>query len=273
MKKALVSIIAIHSLLLVGCGARQNPMMTGMPNVSAPGAATGYTDPYANGAGYASGTGTGYATGTDPYAATNPYGTVGTDPYAANPYGTTPTTGGYGMADPYANGGYGAGAGTGYGAGVNTGYGNGMGMGQPMLDPVTGQPVIDPMTGQPMMVNSVISQQIVTKIQAAGGYRGGKADSAVVDSLKSTSVQQAFGSAPLDHRALAIKSLLDGWTTSEEKSIAQQIWNTILPQQQQTLLGQDAELSNLVTKKLLQGSSNGVGAVLTEIGKLVGLAK
>lgn len=269
MKKAILTIVLLASTsALVGCGGPRNLTMPNQAGVGVlPGTGTGYADPNM---GYAGGTGTGYGTSTgyaDPYATGTGYGT-GTGTGYADPYatGTYPQTGtGYGTTYPQTGTGYGTG--TAYGTG--TGYGT---VGTPVIDPMTGQPMIDPMTGQPMM-NNGMSQQIVSKIQQAGGYRGSKADSAVTDSLKGTSVQQAFAGSPLEHRTLAIKALLDGWCTAEEKTYATQIWNLVTPQEQQMALSSDAELSKLVTSKLLEGKSNGVGSVLSEIGKFVGLGK
>lgn len=262
MKKAtLISLFLIQGLVLVGCG-RPNTIPG---SVSTPGSALG-GDPYASGSGY--GMSDPYASGSG-YASTPGYGSA--DPYGSGSgYASTPGYGtgtGYGATDPYATGGYGMN--NGYGA--TNGYGN-------TIDPVTGQPIggqtmIDPVTGQPMMVNSQVSQQIVSKIQAAGGYRSGKADDAVRDSLKSISIQQALGAAPLDHKAMIIKTLLDGWASDEDRNFAQQVWNTIMPQQQQQLMSQDNELSKLVNDKLIKNKSNGIGAVFSEVGKLIGLGK
>lgn len=261
MKKAILTALVIaSSFSMTACGNRNSLTSPGVPGTASM-PTTG--DPYGTGSGYLPTTGTsdpyGTGTGTYPTTGTDPYGT-GTGAYpttGTSPYGTTyPNTG-----TTYPN------TGTGY---PTTTSPYGAGTGQYVVDPMTGQPMIDPMTGQPM-VNNGLSQQLVTKIQAAGGYKGSKADNTVVDFLKSNSVQQVFGAAPLTDRALAIKSLLDGWCTADEKNYAQQIWNTILPQDQQTLLAQDTDLSKLVTSKLLQGKSNGVGSILTEIGKMVGL--
>lgn len=255
MKKAILTALVIaSSVSMASCSRGTNlttPNMPGTANTTTdPNAGyiptTGTTsDPYGTGA-YPGTTGATYPTGTTYPSATDPYGT------GANPYGQN--TG-------YPNTGY-----------PNTGVANPYGQtnGQVVINPATGQPMIDPMTGQPMVSNG-LSAQLTAKITAAGGYKGSKADDEVVAFLKTNSVQQVFAAAPLTDRALAIKSLLDGWCTAEEKNYAQQIWNTILPQDQQTILSQDSELNKLVTSKLLQGKSNGVGSILSEIGKMVGL--
>lgn len=270
MKKAILTfVILASSTSLVGCGANRNLTMPNQAGVGVmPGTGTGFVDPNA---GYGAGTGfvdpnAGYGAG---YNTTYPQTGV-TDPYGTGAgYGQTyPQTGaGYGQTYPQTGAGYGT---TYPQTGYGTGYGTGTG--QPVIDPMTGQPMIDPNTGMPMM-NNGMSQQIVSKIQQAGGYRGTKADSAVTDSLKGTSVQQAFAGSPLEHRTLAIKALLDGWCTDEEKNFATQIWSLVMPQEQQVALSSDAELSKLVTSKLLQGKGNGISSVLSEVGKFVGLGK
>lgn len=257
MKKVnMLLVLVVQASLLTACGGQQQlPMQPNMPGNSM-GGGSGYstTPGYNTGAGYGA---------SDPYAQQPGYGA--SDPYAqqpgygaSDPYGTGGgyTQPGYGANDPYGTGGgY---AQPGYGNGANTGY---------------GQPGIDPVTGQPMMNNSAVSQAIVNKIQEAGGYRGSKADNLVVEALKAISIPQALGNAPLEHRALMIKSLLDGWAGDEDRNIAQQVWSTIMPQDQQQLLSQDAELSKLVNDKLLKNKSNGIGSIFSEVGKLVGLGK
>lgn len=242
MKKAfLLSLLSLQAALLIGCSRNPNSVM---PNqaVSAPGAAlpttgtgAGYSDPYGAGAGYGTGTGTGYS---DPYGAG-----------AGTGYGTTP-----GYTDPY---GAGAGYGTAPAYGTGAGYGTGTAYGtNPCMDPG-------------------ISQQVITKIQAAGGYKALKADNVVIDYLKTLSmpIQQAFQAAPLTNRVLIIKTLLDGWAGSDEVNYARQIWNTIMPQDQQTLTGQDPELAKLVQKLNGGSSSGGTSSILSSIGKVFGLSK
>ena len=136
-----------------------------------------------------------------------------------------------------------------------------------------GVPQIDPVTGQPIYAVSQASQQIISKIQAAGGYKARKADDEVRASLKAMSIPQALGQAPLDHRSLIIKTLLDGYAGKDDRSYAMQVWNTILPQDQQRLMSQDSELNKLVTDKLLKDSSGGIGSIFSEAKKLVGLGK
>ncbi len=259
MKKVnMLLVLLVQASLLTACGGQQQlPMQVNMPGNSMGG------DPYGAGSGYA--TTPGYNTGTGAgYGATDPYGTGG-GYGATDPYGTG---GGYGATDPYGTGGgintgYGNGANTGYGNGVNTGYGNGG----------YGAGGIDPVTGQPMMNNSAASQAIINKIQEAGGYRSSKADNAVREALQGMSIQQALGTAPLEHRAMIIKTLLDGWAGDDDRTFAQQVWSTIMPQDQQQLLSQDNELSKLVNDKLLKNKSNGIGSIFSEVGKLVGLGK
>ena len=176
---------------------------------------------------------------------TDPNGLGMTQPAIPNtPTYQPPLSGGY--TDPYAGGGYG------------NPYGNGQTMG---YDPVTGQPLAPGMYGQNGMMNPNginpaldpgISTQIVSKIQQAGGYKGFKADDAVRDSMKSLgmSVADAFRNAPLDHRSLIVKTLLDGWASKDDSSYAQQVWSTVPSTEQQRLIGQDAYLSKLIQKKL-----------------------
>jgi len=264
MKKALLlSLLSVQMTLLIGCS--RNPAAMTPNQISTPGAAlpqTGISDPYGTGAGY----GTGYGSPTtgvaDPYGTGAGYGT-GTG-YGANP------------ADPYGTGaGYGTGTGYGanpadpYGTGAGYGTGTGYGTGAPMIDPVTGQPIPG---GMGMGMDPGISQQIITKIQAAGGYKALKADNVVVDFLKTLSmpIQQAFQAAPLTNRVLIVKALLDGWAGTDEVNYARQIWATVMPQDQQTLTSQDPELTKLIGK--VNGSSgNGVGSVFSQIGKVFGL--
>jgi hypothetical protein len=258
MKKALLlSLLSVQMTLLIGCS--RNPAAMTPNQISTPGAAlpqTGISDPYGTGAGY--GTGTGYGTPTTGVA--DPYGT-GTG------YGTTPGTG-YGTTPGYGTGtGYGANPADPYGTGAGYGAGTGYGNGAPMIDPVTGQPIPGGMGMDPG-----ISQQIITKIQAAGGYKALKADNVVVDFLKTLSmpIQQAFQAAPLTNRVLIVKALLDGWAGTDEVNYARQIWATVMPQDQQTLTSQDPELTKLIGK--VNGSSgNGVGSVFSQIGKVFGL--
>ena len=236
MKKTILALSVIQTLLLVGCGGQPQ----GMPGQVMPGYANGG---YATGGGYASTPG--YT--NDPYA-TGGYGSTpgyANDPYATgnNGYTNTPN---YGNTTGYTNGAYGAG---------NAGY---------------GAPQIDPMTGQPIMVSNV-SQDIVSKIQAAGGSGALKSDDAVRDALKSVSISQALGQSPLDHRVLIIKTLLDGYAGSEDRNYAKQVWATILPQDQQRLMSQDSELSKLVTDKLLKDSSGGISSILGSAAKLIGI--
>lgn len=266
MKKVILALSVLQTLLLVGCGGGQQMM----PGQVMPGQAG-----YANG-GYNAGTG--YATGGG-YASTPSY----TDPYANGGYGSNTgyaadpyATGGYGSntgyaADPYATGGYGSNTGYTNGAyGSNTGYTNGAYGSNTGY--VNGAPQIDPMTGQPMMVSNV-SQEIISKIQAAGGYGALKSDDVVRDALKAISISQALGQAPLDHRSLIIKTLLEGYAGEEDRSYAREVWNTILPQDQQTLMAQDSTLSKLIKDKLLKDSSGGISSILGSVGKLVGLGK
>lgn len=260
MKKALLlSLLSVQAVLLIGC-SRNPAAMAPNQAISTPGAGlpqTGISDPYGTGAGY----GTTPTTGvTDPYGTGAGYGTT-----PGTGYGTTPGYGtgtGYGTnpADPY---GTGAGYGTTPGYGTGTGYGTGA----PMIDPVTGQPIPGSMG-----VDPGISQQIITKIQAAGGYKALKADNVVVDFLKTLSmpIQQAFQAAPLTNRVLIVKALLDGWAGTDEVNYARQIWSTVLPQDQQTLTSQDPELTKLIGK-VTGSSGNGVGSVLSQIGKVFGL--
>lgn len=254
MKKLLILATVTQSLLLVGCGGQRlpNSVAPGGAGYAQPGMGTGagYSDPYAGG------TGAGYS---DPYAGgagyNDPYGTgAGTgynDPYGTGAgYGQQP-----GYSDPY-------GTGAGYAQpGMGTGYGQQPGMVGGFVDPVTGQPMVD--TG--------VSQSIMTQLQEAGGISSSKADNIVRDALKSTSVQQALGAAPLEHRTMFIKALLDGWASDDDRTVARQIWNTIMPQDQQRLLQQDGELNKLVTKKLLEGGSNGISGIAKEVGKFIGL--
>jgi hypothetical protein len=276
MKKTILALSVIQTLLLVGCGGQQ-----GMPGQVMPG--------YANG-GYATGTGNGYAStpgySNDPYATGGGYASTpgySNDPYATGGgYASTPgysndpyaTGGGYASTpgysnDPYATGNNGYantpnyGANTGYTNGVNGAYGTGTNTGY-------GNTQIDPMTGQPIMVSNV-SQDIISKIQAAGGSGALKSDDVVRDSLKSISISQALGQSPLDHRVLIIKTLLDGYAGTEDRNYAKQIWGTILPQDQQRLMSQDSELSKLITDKLLKDSSGGIGSILGSAKKLIGL--
>lgn len=272
MKKIVLALSVLQTLFLVGCGGQQpmpGQVMPGYAN-GGYGTGTGYTnggyattDPYANG-GYS--TGGGYAT-TDPYGSGYGAGTgyTNTDPYGSG-YGTGT---GYTNTDPYGSG-YGAGTGytngNTYGAGTgytNGAYGSGTGY-------VNGAPQIDPMTGQPVMVSNV-SQSIVSKIQAAGGVDGLKSDDVVRDALKSISITQALGQSPLDHRSLIIKALLEGYASEEDRNYARQVWNTILPQDQQTLMSQDSDLNDLITKKLLKDSSGGLSSILGSAGKLIGI--
>ncbi len=260
MKKVILALSVLQTLLLVGCGGGQQMM----PGQVMPGQAG-----YANG-GYNAGTG--YATGGG-YASTPSY----TDPYANGGYGSNTgyaadpyATGGYGSntgyaADPYATGGYGSNTGYTNGGYTNGAYGSNTGY-------VNGAPQIDPMTGQPMMVSNV-SQEIISKIQAAGGYGALKSDDVVRDALKAISIPQALGQSPLDHRSLIIKTLLEGYAGDEDRSYAREVWNTILPQDQQTLMAQDSTLSKLIKDKLLKDSSGGISSILGSVGKLVGLGK
>ncbi|MGE3726700.1 MAG: hypothetical protein AB7I41_14165 [Candidatus Sericytochromatia bacterium] len=268
MKKALLlSLLSVQVALLVGCGNRNlNPNQAA---ISSPGAAlpqTGISDPYGTGAGYGTGYGTPTTGVTDPYGTGAGYGT-GTG------YGTTPGYGtgtGYGTTPGYGTGtGYGTNPADPYGTGAGYGTGTGYGTGAPMIDPVTGQPIPGGMGMDPG-----ISQQIITKIQAAGGYKALKADNVVIDFLKTLSmpIQQAFQAAPLTNRVLIVKALLDGWAGTDEVNYARQIWATVMPQDQQTLTSQDPELTKLIGK--VNGSSgNGVGSVFSQIGKVFGLSK
>ncbi|MBF2053466.1 MAG: hypothetical protein IGS03_08385 [Candidatus Sericytochromatia bacterium] len=248
MKKVIIVGLLLQTSLIVGC-SRSNVMPT-MPSQA--GMGMGMNDPYGSGFASTPGMNTGF---NDPYATTPGMGM--NDPYAMNPgmgmndpYGTTP---GMGMSDPY---------GTTPGMGFNNpGMVNGM--------PGTGMGMIDPVTGQPVMDNGM-SQQIVSQIQSAGGHKGRNADKVTREALAGISIQNLAGS-PLDHRALIIKALLDGWASEDDRNYARQVWNTVMPQQQQQMLSQDAELNKLVTDKLLQGKSNGVSGVISELGKLVGL--
>lgn len=242
MKKIIIVGLLLQTSLIVGC-SRSNVMPT-MPGQT--GLGVGVNDPY--GAGFAStpGMNTGF---NDPYANPN---TGYNDPYNTNP--------GLGMNDPYGtnpNMGYN----DPYGANPNMGYGTQPGNGM-AIDPVTGQPVMD----------NGISQQIVSQIQSAGGPKGRNADKVTREALAAISIQ-SLSASPLDHRALMIKALLDGWATEDDRNYARQVWNTVLPQQQQQMLAQDAELNKLVTDKLLQGKSNGVSGVVSELGKLIGLGR
>ena len=228
MKKTILALSVIQTLLLVGCGGQPQ----GMPGQVMPG--------YANGENGSKNKEVRHATGG--YGSTPGYAN---DPYATgnNGYTNTPN---YGNTTGYTNGAYGAG---------NAGY---------------GAPQIDPMTGQPIMVSNV-SQDIVSKIQAAGGSGALKSDDAVRDALKSVSISQALGQSPLDHRVLIIKTLLDGYAGSEDRNYAKQVWATILPQDQQRLMSQDSELSKLVTDKLLKDSSGGISSILGSAAKLIGI--
>ena len=259
MKKLFVSVLLVQASILVGCG--RNPAITMPTQAGMPGTNTGVSDPYGTGGnGYAAAPNYGTGTGTG-YGATDPYGTgAGTGYGATDPYGTGAGNG-YGATDPY-----GTGAGNGYGAapgyGQGTGYGAAPGYGQGgYVDPATGQPMVD----------SGTSQQIISQIQSAGGIKSSKSDNAVRDALQGVSIPQALGAAPLDHRTMIIKVLLDGWAGDDDRTLARQVWNTILPQDQQMLLSQDAELNKLVTDKLLQGKGNGVSGVISEVGKLFGI--
>lgn len=259
MKKALLlSLLSVQAALLIGC-SRNPAAMAPNQAISTPGAAlptTGMSDPYGTGAGY----------GTPTTGVSDPYGT-------GAGYGTTPGYGtgtGYGTAPGYGTG-YGTNPADPYGTGAGNGYGmgTGYGTGAPMIDPVTGQPIPGSMAMDPG-----ISQQIVAKIQSAGGYKALKADNVVIDFLKTMSmpIQQAFQAAPLTNRVLIIKALLDGWAGTDEVNYARQIWATIMPQEQQTLTSQDPELTKLIGK--VNGSSgNGVGSVFSQIGKVFGLSK
>ena len=260
MKKFVILVAVTQSLLLVGCGGGGR-----LPNSAVPGAVAG--DPYGTGAGYGTGTGTGVS---DPYGTGAGYGT-GTG-MVNDPYGTGA---GYGTGTGMVNDPYGTGAGYGAGTGYQDPYGTGAGYGQPGMgtgygQPGMGQGYVDPVTGQPM-VDTGVSQSIMTQLQEAGGISSSKADNIVRDALKATSVQTALGAAPLEHRTMFIKALLDGWAGDEDRTIARQIWNTILPQDQQRLLQQDGELNKLVTKKLLEGGSNGISGIAKEVGKFIGL--
>lgn len=277
MKKVLmVSLLSLQAALLIGCSRNPNSIA---PNqmVSTPGAAlpatgtgAGFSDPYGTGAGYGSTTPTGTGAGySDPYGAGAGAGYGSTPAYGSTPYGNgcagMNNGAAYGAAPAYGSPApaYGAGAGFSdpYGAGAGAGAGYG-------AAPAYGTPA--PMMG----CDPGIAQQIINKIQQAGGYKGMKADNVVVDSLKTLSmpIQQAFQAAPLASRVMIIKALLDGWAASDEINYARQIWGTIMPQEQQTLTAQDAELSKLIGK--VNGSkSNGVGSVLSEIGKVFSLSK
>lgn len=294
MKKAfLLSLLSLQAALLIGCS--RNPASV-MPNqmVSTPGAAlpttgtgAGYSDPYGTGTGTGYGTTPGYS---DPYGTGSSYGTTpgygtgtgyGTTPGYSDPYGTGAGTGygttpGYGAGCTGMNTGYGAGNSYGVtpGYGTGAGYGTAPGYSDPYGTGYGTTPALG--TGMPYGNNACdpgISQQIVTKIQSAGGYKALKADNVVVESLKTLSmpIQQAFQAAPLTNRVLIIKTLLDGWAGSDEVNYARQIWNTILPQEQQTLSAQDPELAKLVSK--MTGSSNGVGSIFSELGKVLGIRK
>ena len=233
MKKTILAISVLQTLLMVGCGGPQQ--MPGQIGTQ-----------YGVGAGY----------GNDPYA-TGGYANTpnySNDPYATGGYTNTPNY----SNDPYANGGINTGVNNQYGTGT---YANG----------VSGVNQIDPLTGQPIINASQVSQQIISKIQAAGGSGALKADDAVRESLKGISVQQSLGQSPLEHRSTIIKTLLDGYATQEDRSFAMEVWNTILPQDQQNLMSQDSELSELVTDKLLKDSSGGISSILGSAKKLIGL--
>jgi len=257
MKKLLVSVLLVQASILVGCGrnpAVTMPTQTGMPGATTPGYDQGAGGGYATTPGYGQGTGTGYGAGA---------GTGYNDPYG------TGAGAGTGYNDPY---GTGAGAGTGYNDPYGTGAGAGYGQGGYGQTPGYGQGggFVDPATGQPM-VDTGASQQIINQIQQAGGVKGSKSDNVVREALEGISIPQALGAAPLDHRSMIIKVLLDGWAGDDDRNFARQVWNTIMPQDQQMLLGQDAELNKLVSGKLLQGKGNGVSGVVSEVGKLFGI--
>jgi hypothetical protein len=254
MKKLVLALLILPSLMsFVGCSRGNAPMMpVGMGGYPA-GATMPGQDPY--GAGF---------TGADPYAGGTLPPAMGADPYAnpADPYANP------GMApDPYANPGM-----------TPDPYAN---PGTPAVDPTTGQP-------QPVGINPAldpgVTAQIVSKIQAAGGYRALKADDVVIDYMKTLSMplEQAFQNSPLAHRGLIIKALLDGWAGAEEVNYASQIWSTLSSQDQQQLMSQDPEVGKLVSKKLKVGSgesSSGGGIMdtikggLASLGKLVGIGK
>ena len=263
MKKLVILMLVMQATLTVGCSKTPNPASAGF--VSTPGSAVGgaLTDPnaaYDQGAAYgdpnaAYGQGDAYG---DPNAGYDQGGAYG-DPNAG--YGQQPG-GAYG--DP--NAGYGQQPGGAYGD-PNAGYG------QPgAVDPVTGQPLNAGINPQ---LDPGVSQRVVSAIQGAGGYKALKADNKAIEAMKSMGmpISQAFQHAPLEHRALIIKALLDGWAGTDEKNYARQIWATILPQDQQRVMGQDPELSKLVTKKILGSSSSGgtTKSILSSLGRLVGL--
>ena len=266
MKKALVILSLLQIAALTSCGRPQVPGMAGPVGMQ-----PGLNDPYAGG--YAQ------APLSDPYGGgyaqaplNDPYGGGYAQPgFNNDPYGAGYGNGGYAQAplnDPY-------GTGAGYGNGGFTqspGFANGQFPQNGQL-PNGQQMTIDPVTGQPMPAMSVVSQQIISEIQAAGGYRARKADDVVRDKLKGISIAQALGQAPLDHRSTIIKTLLDGYAGEEDRNYAMQVWNTILPQDQQNLMAQDSTLSKLVKDKLLKNSSGGIRGVLSEAGKFIGLSK
>lgn len=240
---ALVSL----STQLIGCNRNANSIPN-QPNLAVPGnnnlATTptpSYTDPMAGGANYTTPTNTGMY-----------------DPN--NPYGSTTGTG-YGM--PTTGAGYGAG----YGA-PTTGYGT-----TPMIDPMTGQPMAGYGGLNPQMDRGVTTQ-IVAKINSAGGPSSSKSDDIIRSALKGVNMMETIGNSPYEHRAMMIKCLLTGWVTGDDKTLAQQIWATVMPQEQQRLLGQDSELNKVVTKQIgggtaTAGASSG-GGLFAGIAKLFG---
>lgn len=221
----------------------------------------GAADPYgaAAGAGYGManpyGANTGYGAAA-PYGATTGFATAGcTGAMGAMPgaYGAAPT--GYGAADPYAmNAGAGYGAANPYGA--NTGYGaapTGYGAADPYaMNAGYGAAAPGMMTQQAVCVTQqgqAFTQEIVNKINQAGGLGGLSADDKVREALKANpQATTLLSQSPVEHRVTMVKTLLDGWAFDADKSAARQVWNTIPAQEQQRLRAQDAELAKLLKK-------------------------